>query len=189
MRQLITLGVVCLTAFSLVSAARAEDNERCKEVSGHDILTVITAPNDPMSRLLGSSIGSLKAAIFCLSNRPDDGRGCVGPRPTGYPDFQWHGFHRSDSRGTRWNSQFICDPNRGRRDRGVCGSEWGPSNDRYGIQFFWSERGSGQHLLGRKVQRQYLPAALKSKPVANAGQRSVSSREHVPRIVEGWDAG
>src|ERR1051326_8155997 len=63
MRQLIMLGVVCLAAFSLASAARAEDDERCKKVNGHFVLTAIPAPNDSMGRVLGSSTGDLKAAI------------------------------------------------------------------------------------------------------------------------------
>ena len=64
MRQLIMLGVVCLAAFSLVSAARAEDDERCKKVNGHFVLTGIPAPNDPMGRVLGSSTGDLKVCHF-----------------------------------------------------------------------------------------------------------------------------
>ena len=51
MRRLIVLGVVCLAAFSLVSAARANDG-RCKDVNGHFVLTVIPAPNDPIGRVL-----------------------------------------------------------------------------------------------------------------------------------------
>src|ERR1043165_2483519 len=70
MRQFMMLGVVCLAAFALVSAAWAEDNERCKDVNGHDVLTVIPAPNDPMGRLLGSSVGSLKAAISVFQTGP-----------------------------------------------------------------------------------------------------------------------
>lgn len=62
MRRLIMSGVVCLAAFSLVSAARAND-DRCKDVNGHFVLTVIPAPNDPMGRVLGASTGDLKAAI------------------------------------------------------------------------------------------------------------------------------
>jgi hypothetical protein len=62
MRRLIMSGVVCLAAFSLVSAAWAND-DRCKDVNGHFVLTVIPAPNDPMGRVLGASTGDLKAAI------------------------------------------------------------------------------------------------------------------------------
>jgi hypothetical protein len=61
MRRLIMLGVVCLAAL-LVSAARAND-DRCKDVNGQFVLTLIPAPNDPMGRVLGSSTGDLKAAI------------------------------------------------------------------------------------------------------------------------------
>ena len=63
MRHLIMLGIACLAAFSLASAAWAEDDERCKNVNGHFVLTAIPAPNDPMGRVLGSSTGDLKAAI------------------------------------------------------------------------------------------------------------------------------
>jgi hypothetical protein len=82
MRQLIMLGVVCLAAFSLVSAARAEDNERCKNVNGHFVLTVIPAPNDPMGRVLGSSTGDLKAAISVFNTSPTTAVGVwvLGPQ-------------------------------------------------------------------------------------------------------------
>jgi hypothetical protein len=82
MRQLIMLGVVCLAAFSWVSAARAEDDDRCKDVHGYDVLTVIPAPNDPMGRSLGSSIGNLKAAISVYQTSPTTGVGVwvLGPQ-------------------------------------------------------------------------------------------------------------
>ena len=82
MRQLIMLGVVRLAAFSLVSAARAEDDDRCKDVNGHDVLTVIPAPNDPMGRALGSSIGNLKAAISVYQTSPTTAVGVwvLGPQ-------------------------------------------------------------------------------------------------------------
>jgi len=72
MKQLTILGVVCLAAFSLAQVARADD-DRCKEVNGHDVVTVIPAPNDPLGRVLGSSTGDLKAAIstFLTSLTPD----------------------------------------------------------------------------------------------------------------------
>jgi hypothetical protein len=62
MKRLMMLTLVCLAAFSLVSAARASDN-KCKDVTGHDVVTQIPAPNDPLGRALGQSIGDLKAAI------------------------------------------------------------------------------------------------------------------------------
>jgi hypothetical protein len=55
------LGVACLAAFSLLSVARADD-DKCKDVNGHDVVTVIPAPND-LGRVLGQSIGDLKASI------------------------------------------------------------------------------------------------------------------------------
>ena len=61
MRQLTMLGVACLAAFSLLSVARADD-DKCKDVNGHDVVTVIPAPND-LGRVLGQSIGDLKASI------------------------------------------------------------------------------------------------------------------------------
>ena len=74
MRQFTRLGVVCFAAFSLVSAARADD-DRCKDVNGHDVVTSIPAPNDPLGRSLGSSTGDLKAAISAvltsLTPQPD----------------------------------------------------------------------------------------------------------------------
>jgi hypothetical protein len=82
MKRLRMLVVVCLAAFSLVPAARAEDNERCKDVNGHYVLTVIPAPNDPMGRLLGSSTGSLKAAISIYQTGPTTAVGVwvLGPQ-------------------------------------------------------------------------------------------------------------
>lgn len=82
MRQLIMLGVVCLAAFSLVSAARAEDDDRCKNVNGHDVLTVIPTPNDPMGGTLGSSTGDLKAAISVFQTSPTTALGVwvLGPQ-------------------------------------------------------------------------------------------------------------
>ena len=65
MRQFTRLGVVYLAAFVLVSAARADD-DRCKDVNGHDVATAIPAPNDPLGRTLGSSTGDLKAAISAV---------------------------------------------------------------------------------------------------------------------------
>ena len=62
MRQVTTLGVVCLAAFSLAPAARADD-DKCKDVSGHSVSTTIPAPNDPLGRSLGSSTGDLKASV------------------------------------------------------------------------------------------------------------------------------
>ena len=62
MRQLTMLGVVCFAAFSLVSVARAND-DKCKDVDGHAVWTVIPAPNDPLGRILGPSTGDLQAAV------------------------------------------------------------------------------------------------------------------------------
>jgi hypothetical protein len=59
MKQLTTLGVVCL---SLVSVAYASD-DKCKDVNGQAVSTTIPAPNDPLGRSLGSSSGSLKGAV------------------------------------------------------------------------------------------------------------------------------
>ena len=74
MRRLTTLSVVCLAGFSLVSVARADD-DKCKDVSAHAVLTVIPAPNEPLGRFLGSSTGNLKAAISgnltSLTPQPD----------------------------------------------------------------------------------------------------------------------
>jgi hypothetical protein len=82
MRQLMRLGVVCLAAFSLVSAARAEDDGRCKDVNGHDFATLIPAPNDPLGRVLGSSTGDLKAAISVFQTSPTTAVGVwvLGPQ-------------------------------------------------------------------------------------------------------------
>jgi hypothetical protein len=65
-------GVVGLAAFSPVSVARADD-DKCKQMSGHDVVTVVPAPNDPLGRVLGSATGDLKAAIstFLTSLSPD----------------------------------------------------------------------------------------------------------------------
>jgi hypothetical protein len=65
MRQLMTLSVVCLAVFSLAPVARADD-DKCKNVNGHGVSTVIPAPNDPLGRTLGSSTGDLKAAVSGL---------------------------------------------------------------------------------------------------------------------------
>ena len=62
MRQLTTLGVVCLAAFSLAPVARADD-DKCKDVSGHSVSTTIPAPNDPLGRSLGSNTGDLKSSV------------------------------------------------------------------------------------------------------------------------------
>jgi hypothetical protein len=62
MRRLTMLGVVCLAAFSVASAARADD-ARCKNVSGHAVETLIPAPNDPLGRVLGAVAGDLQGPI------------------------------------------------------------------------------------------------------------------------------
>ena len=81
MGKLIMLGVMCLAAFSSVSAAWAED-DRCKDVNGQFVLTAIPAPNDPLGRVLGSSTGDLKAAIsvFQISETLGVGVWVLGPQ-------------------------------------------------------------------------------------------------------------
>jgi hypothetical protein len=82
MRQLMMLGVVGLAAFLLMPAARAEDDDRCTDVNGHDFGTIIPAPNDPLGRSLGSSTGDLKAAVSVFQTSPTTAVGVwvLGPQ-------------------------------------------------------------------------------------------------------------
>jgi hypothetical protein len=65
MRQLTTLGVVCLAAISLAPAARADDH-KCQDVNVHVVYTSIPAPNDPLGRSSGPITGDVQGAASSL---------------------------------------------------------------------------------------------------------------------------
>ena len=60
------VAMVCLTAVLISAPAKADTGEKCKVVTGKATWTIVPAPNDPFGRILGPTIGDLKAAVTAI---------------------------------------------------------------------------------------------------------------------------